>query len=193
MPHKFQPKDMARLESPERAQWLDPKKTLDALGVGPGTVLADVGCGPGVVAIPAAERVGPGGQVYAVDISQEMLDRVKEKAAAGGIDNLTPILSEESRVSLPDGAVDLVLLVNVLHETENVLGLLRECRRILGPRGRLAAVDWRKESTEKGPPVEDRLASGQVIEAAKAAGLSFSGTFEPGPYSYGLVFTGSTG
>ena len=189
-PHKSHAKaSIARLESPERAQWLDPEKTLSALEIKPGMVLADLGCGPGVIAIPEARRVGPGGRVYAVDIAQEMLDRVKEKAAAGGIDNLIPVFSEESRVPLTDGVADLVLLVNVLHEAEDFPGLLKECRRLLGPRGRLAAVDWRKEPTEKGPPVEERLASEQVVEAAKDAGLSLSGTFEPGPYSYGLIFT----
>jgi precorrin-6B methylase 2 len=57
-----------RSDDPERRQPQDPEKILTSLGVAPGMVFIDIGCGDGYFAIPAAHRVRPQGKVYAVDI-----------------------------------------------------------------------------------------------------------------------------
>lgn len=105
----------------------------------------------------------------------------------------SPVLSSESRVPLPDGIAGAVLLSNVLHESDDIRGILAEGRRILAAGGRLAVLEWRKERTEKGPPVEERLPPDQVVETANSVGLGLSETFEPGLYNYGLVFSIQTG
>lgn len=61
------------------------QKLLELVQPQPGEALLDLACGTGIVALPAAELVGPGGRVVGVDISQEMLDEAAKKAAAAGL------------------------------------------------------------------------------------------------------------
>ena len=65
-----------RSDDPERRQWQDPEKILPSLGVAPGMVFIDVGCGDGYFALPAARRVGPQGKVYAVDSDAGAIQRL---------------------------------------------------------------------------------------------------------------------
>lgn len=188
MGHRFDPAHMARLESPERRRFLDPDRILEAIGVRPGAVIADIGCGPGFFSLPAARAAGPEGTVYAIDLAPEMLQRIEERAREEGFDNIVPVQATESGSPVRDGSCDLALAVNVLHETEDRVAFLAEVRRILRDGGALAIVEWKKELTEKGPPVDDRVSSGDVAESAGAAGFEEFTVFDAGPYSYGLVF-----
>jgi ubiquinone/menaquinone biosynthesis C-methylase UbiE len=181
---------MARLESEERRQRQPPEALLEAIGVTPGLRLADVGCGPGFYALPAARLVGPSGSVHALDVQEPMLTRVRERVAAEGLGNVHPALSQESQLPLQDGAVDLVLVANVLHEAADRVAFLREVRRVLAPGGRVTIVEWRRESTGMGPPLEERMSEEEVRSALREAGFA-----EPeglasevtGPTHYGLV------
>lgn len=183
---KFDPTHMDRLVSPERYRWQNPEEVLDALGLAPGMVLADVGAGPGFYTLPAAARVGPGGKVYALDIEPKMLERLSARAAAEGVTNVEAVVSQEDRLPLPDGAVDAVLAANVLHEVPARAKLLREIARVLRPGGALAVVEWRKEEMEKGPPFAERLTYRQVARALRGAGFHAIERFEVGPYHYGM-------
>ncbi len=58
------------LERDERVQEEQPGAVLDAMGLEPGDVVADMGCGSGYYARRMARRVAPGGRVYCVDIQQ---------------------------------------------------------------------------------------------------------------------------
>ena len=73
------------LERGERITEEQPERVLDAMGLRPGDVVADVGCGSGYYARRIARRVQPGGTVYCEDIQPEMLDIMRERAAAEGV------------------------------------------------------------------------------------------------------------
>jgi ubiquinone/menaquinone biosynthesis C-methylase UbiE len=190
MPHKFSPMHMARLESEERRRRQPPERLLAAIGLGPGLRMADVGCGPGFYALPAARIVGPAGRVHALDLQEPMLARVRERAAAEGLANVAAALSEESRLPLADGSVDLVLVANVLHEAADRRAFLREILRVLAPGGRVAVVEWRREPMEMGPPLEERLSLDDVRADLAAAGFADAAAVEPeatGATHFGLV------
>jgi ubiquinone/menaquinone biosynthesis C-methylase UbiE len=188
--HKFHPGNMARLESEERRRRQPPERLLAAIGVSAGMRVADVGCGPGFYTLPLSHAVGPSGTVHALDLEEAMLARVRERAAAEGLANVVAARSEESRLPLGDGSVDLVLLANVLHEAADRVAFLREARRVLAPGGRLAVVEWRRADTGMGPPLEERLAEEDVRAALRAAGFEEASPLEPGavgPTHYGMV------
>jgi len=191
VPHRFDPAHMGRLESEERRRRQPPERLLEALGVAEGWRVVDVGCGPGFYTLPAAERVGSTGRVYAVDVEPAMLTRVRERAAAAGFGQIETHLSpDEERIPLPDGAADAALLANVLHECRQRVAFLREVYRVLVPGGRLAVVEWRKEPTPMGPPLEERMSEGEVREALLAAGFDLTGPVgeeATGPTHFGLL------
>ena len=72
----------------KRRKWQDPEAILAAIGLKKDDTFVDVGCGAGYFSIPAAKIVGLSGKVYGVDITPEMIARLKDKARTAGIDNL---------------------------------------------------------------------------------------------------------
>ena len=74
----FQPQDLGQLEGPDREAWQRPELIMDALGIGDGSVVADLGAGGGWFTVRLAKRVGPNGLVYAEDIQRE-IDGMKMK------------------------------------------------------------------------------------------------------------------
>ncbi len=184
MAHKFDPSRKDILHSPDRLQWQDPEAILESFGLRPGMVLADVGCGTGFFSIPASKMVGPEGRVYGVDMQEEMLWNFQSRLVEAGVNNVLPVLSLEDAIPLPSGSVDMILLVNTLHELSGDATLL-EIGRILRPGGFLGVVDWQKESMEMGPPVEHRLSLEEAEEKMRSLGYSVR-EVEVGPHHYGI-------
>lgn len=189
MGEKFSPAKMDRLLSEERRAYQDPDKILQYLNLGQCTVFADVGSGPGYFTLEAARKMQPGGLVYAVDISEEMLERLKSRAAEAGLENIQTVLAEEEdEYPLPTESVDVVLLVNVYHEVDPASNFLGEIKRILKPASTCLVVDWKTEPTPKGPPLEERVDQQDVTEEFYANGFILAGTCDVGPHHYGLKF-----
>jgi len=111
---------------------------LDAAAVRIGHTVLDVACGTGVVAVAAAERVGPSGAVTGVDINPGML-----AVAAAGAPRVRWAQADAARLPFPDGGFDRVLCQAGLQFVPDRLGALREMRRVLRPGGRVALLVWR--------------------------------------------------
>ena len=75
---KFDPAHMEILEDERRSEIMDVDKILESVKSYVGNNVVDVGCGPGYFSIPISKRVGPDGQVFAVDLEKAMLERLKE-------------------------------------------------------------------------------------------------------------------
>ncbi len=132
------------LDTESRLGQATPSELLDGLGLGDGDTLVDVGCGPGFLTFPAAEIVGPQGQVYAVDIEPKMVDMVRTGAASRGLANVTARRTDEDGVSLGDGVADFAICSLVLHyrpDFASRAALVRDIGRVLRPGGRLLIVD----------------------------------------------------
>src|SRR5207248_10767078 len=83
---------IARLERPERVATLKIDYIISKLGLKPGQVVADIGAGPGVISLPMAKAVAPGGKVYAIDIDRAFLDHIAMRAKEQHVANLKPVL-----------------------------------------------------------------------------------------------------
>jgi ubiquinone/menaquinone biosynthesis C-methylase UbiE len=152
--HKFSPHNAEKLENPERYKLLQPQKTLMRVGLNKGMTFVDIGAGTGFFSRAASEIVGTKGIVYALDMSQEMIEVIKKNGVA---DNMRVMLSAEYRLPLPDALADVSLLSTVLHENTDVKGLLAEVARVMKPSGKLAIIEWKKQDEEMGPAKEERL------------------------------------
>lgn len=108
----------------------------------PGERVLDVACGTGVVARRAAHRVGPNGTVVGYDLNPGMLAVARTIAPPHG----AQIEWREGNVSampFPDATFDLALCQQGLQFFPDRPAALREIRRVLVPRGRLALSVWR--------------------------------------------------
>ena len=129
------------LELDWRVRRLQVDRVTDVLGVIPGQKVADIGAGSGLFSRKLANAVGSDGVVYAVDLSQKLLDYIEESAEAAGINNIKTVLASEDDPSLPE-PVDLIFICNTLHHIENQEEYLRNLKRYLRPSGRVAIIDF---------------------------------------------------
>ncbi len=130
------------LENPLMDTFGGTQETLDRIGLQPGERGLDVGSGPGRIAIPAARRVGPTGKVVALDLQPAMLQRLAERAARNGIENIEPRLGDIAAVGgLEPEGYDRAWLVTVLGEIPNRAAALKNIYRALKPGGTLSVTE----------------------------------------------------
>jgi SAM-dependent methyltransferase len=111
--------------------WNPPDKVIEAIGVKPGMVIGEVGAGRGRYTVPLARRVGDEGKIYANDVSEDALSVIRERCRRNGISNVETILGERDDPLLPERALDMVLIVWVLHHLEKPVPLLEKLKRSL--------------------------------------------------------------
>ncbi len=137
------------LENPYTARIAGPETLLDRAGVASGMRVLDAGCGPGRLTIPAAERVGPTGEVVALDVQAEMLEKLRARLAARGVENVrvvqgglgSGLLQQEPGYEPGKGVFDRAFLVTVLGEVREPERALREIYESLRPGGILSATE----------------------------------------------------
>lgn len=174
------------LDAPDRRRTQDPERLWKEVGLKEGEVVVDVGAGSGFFSFPAASAVGPLGHVFAVDVSRELVELVRERSEGRDLRNVEAVLSTSKRIPIEDAVADVVLLANVLHGLPP--STLDEAIRLLRPGGRLVNVDWRKKPTAEGPPVAHRLSEAEATRALSERGLRPRRSFGLGPTHYVLVF-----
>lgn len=188
---KFDDSHADHLDRPDRGKDIDWNYLFSELGLSEGQTLADIGAGTGFYSVPFARAIGgPGGgdgKVYAVDISETMLARIRAKMEKEGISNINPVLSSENSIPVADECCDIAFMASVFHEL-NGDGTLNEARRILKTGGKLAVIDWKKVEEETGPPVQHRMDPEEVVGICTGHGFKFSRDFDAGKSFYGLIF-----
>jgi ubiquinone/menaquinone biosynthesis C-methylase UbiE len=125
------------LERPRRIRQEVPQ-VLGSIGLYTGERVLEVGCGPGVYTVRAAPRLKPDGQLIAVDLQREMVERASERVREAGLDNVEFYVADAHQLPLEDASVDRAFLVGVLPEIPNPQGALSELYRVLRPRGILS-------------------------------------------------------
>lgn len=171
----------------ERRRWQDPEAILAEIGLCPGDVFMDVGCGDGFFALPAARMTGPEGHVYGVDTDGESLAELRGKADAEGLDNLTLVAGEAEKEVLCRSCADFVFFGIDLHDFYDQAKVLENAMRMIKSSGKVVDLDWKKEPLEMGPPPEIKFSvehASHLIESAGFIVVSFS---EPGPMHYMIV------
>ena len=166
----------------------EPAKMLGALGVERKQTVCDLGCGNGFYTLKLAERVGPKGTVYAVDIQPEMLDLLNERAATRGYSNIRPKLGTLVDPRLPKGELDLILLVDVYHEFSHPQQMLAAMRASLNARGRVALVEFRGEDPDVPIKPLHKMDQQQCVKEYQANGFKLVGQYDELPWQHVLFF-----
>ena len=177
--------DAPRLQSEERAR-AQPKDAEAAvaalmahLKLGEGAVVADVGAGGGRYTWPFAAVVGSEGTVFAEEIGQGSVDKLKTQAAAKNLPQVRAVLGSETDPGLPADSVDVAFVHFVYHHFAKPREMLRGIRRVLKPGGFFVVVDRRRGTLQDWVPCEIRskehhwTAETTVVRQAREEGLEF--------------------
>jgi ubiquinone/menaquinone biosynthesis C-methylase UbiE len=120
------------------------ERLLALLDPTPGSRLLDVACGRGAVAISAAKKVGPSGQVTATDYSPCMVAEAEKEARKHGLPNITCACMEAQNLEFPDDSFDALTCGFALFLFPDMRRALAEMRRVLVPGGKVGLSLWGK-------------------------------------------------
>ena len=176
------------LERPERAEEEKPGLLMEALNVQPGERVADIGAGTGYYTRRLAEKVGPQGAVYAVEIQQEMLDILTNKMVARNFHNVKPVLGTVSDPRLPANTLDLILMVDVYHEFDHPAEMVAAMVAALKPGGRLVFVEFRGEDPQVPIKEVHKMTEAQVKKEMAGFPVHWGQTIETLPWQHVIVF-----
>src|SRR3569833_913907 len=137
---------------------------LGSLKLKPGETVVDMGCGNGFYTVPLSKLVGREGRVLAVDVQPEMLTLLRANLRKQNNTNNKPLLGELWNPRLPDGEVDMILLVDVYHEFSHPVHMLAAMHKSLKPGGRLALVEFREEDAAVPIKPEHKLSKAQILK-----------------------------
>jgi ubiquinone/menaquinone biosynthesis C-methylase UbiE len=173
-------------DDPERDQWQKPHEVIQALGLKPDDLVADIGAGTGYFSMRLANFV-PQGRVYGVDIEPDMVKYLAERAQKAGVKNVTALAGKADGPNLPR-KVDIALMVDVFHHIENRAQYFKNLKASLKPGGRLAIIDFNATSPS-GPPLPERVPVAQVKDELAAAGYAVAAEHDFLPNQYYVIFT----
>lgn len=146
-------------------RWYRRKALLQA-GLAPSMRVLDVGCGTGLVALPAADIVGPHGHVLGVDPNQAMRDLARARHRFDVIEGIAESLPVD------DAAFDMVTMGYALRHVDDLAAAFSEFARALVPGGRILILEITPPESAPGRAAM-KLAMHWLIPAL-SAGVSFS-------------------
>ncbi len=178
--------DLSIFEDAQRDKNLQIERVMDILGIGDKKSVADIGAGSGWFTVRAAKRVGVNGQVFAVDINQDYLDHIAERAKAEGFANIKTILGQADDPLLPANSVDVVLILKTYHEIAEPIGLMKNLKKALKKGAIVGIIDRNGNGDDHG------LNKDTVIAELKRSGFDLKEQYDfvkPDKMDYFLVFT----
>jgi precorrin-6B methylase 2 len=176
------------LDRPEREKEEQPAKLLAILKPKPGEVVADIGAGSGYYTFRFAEKVGPTGKVFAVDIQAEMLALIKQRAKKQNVPNIETVMGTVSDPKLPEAAVDTILLVDVYHEFSHPYEMTEKMVKALKPGGRMVFVEFRLEDDDVPIKLVHKMSEKQVKREMSPFPLKHVKTHGDLPWQHVIVF-----
>ena len=158
------------------------------LGLKPGMVVCDMGCGNGYHSLPIAKAVGDKGLVYAVDLQPEMIEMLGERCSKAEVRNVRPVVGKQDEACLPPASCDLILMVDVYHEFAKPQKMLRSLKSALKPGGLLALVEFRQEDPEVPIRPEHKMSRAQILKEMQANGLTLHREYNGLPWQHLMFF-----
>jgi SAM-dependent methyltransferase len=164
--------DLSIFEDANRAKNLQIDRVMDILKITEGKNVADIGAGSGWFTVRAAKRTGEKGKVFAVEINQEYIDYINNRAKKENFPNIQTVLGTEDNPKLPENSVDAVLILKTYHEIGQPVKVLQNIRKSLRKDARIGIIDKNGKGDDHGIDKE------KVVEEAKRAGFVLKEEFD---------------
>lgn len=154
----------------------DPKKIVEALKIGPGSRVADIGAGTGLLTVHLARAVAPNGRVTATEVEAQVLEYLQQRIEKAGLTNVVEgRLVQAETPQLEDGAYDAILLARVDHYFSDGVAWLKAATKALKPNGRIVIANFVYHRTNS-------------VATAQKAGLVLESESTPVPAEFIAVF-----
>lgn len=166
----------------------DPLKNLKTFGIKETDIIADLGAGTGFYSILAAQ-IADKGKVYAVEISKDFLQTIRNKIKELKLDNIECFWGNVEKIGgtkIGDGVVDKVIASNVFFQIIDKDNFIEEIKRILKEKGEVLFVDWSSSSSIVHK--ENVVPQDQVKEMFKKKGFILDREIDVGAHHYGMIF-----
>lgn len=158
-----------------RETWQRVPEIFGAMAVASGAIVADVGAGDGFLTARLARAVGPTGRVFAVDVEDRAVERLRARVVADELTNVTVVKGDADDPHLAAASLDAAVIVNAYHEMVDHQAMLRGLRAALKPGGRLIIVepmsDKRSKTTRDQQTKVHEIAAAFVEQEARDAGF----------------------
>ncbi len=151
------PAFMTRLiDNPIRRKLIQkPKTIVKRMNLKPGMIIIEIGPGKGSYTKEVAKNILPEGKIFAIDIQDSVINRLKNRIEKENITNIIPKIDNAYNLSFEDSSVDRVLMITCLPEIPDPIKALKEVKRVLKPNGFLSLSemvldpDYPRRKTEK--------------------------------------------
>lgn len=175
------------LESPERVASLRTGEVIAKLNLKATDVVADLGAGTGLFALPLAKAV-PSGRLYAVELDEGFLVQIRGKAKSENVTNIVPVLGKFTDPSLPARDVDVAFFHDVLHHVEDRAAYLKSVASYVKPGGRVVVIEFNPgDSPHKAEP-QLVVSREQTAKWMADAGLAQAEDIQLFPDKYFVVY-----
>ena len=179
---------IAFLEDPARDAYQKPHEVLTAMDLKPGEVIADIGAGSGYFTFRLARHVEAAGRVYAVDVSPDMIVHLNRRIRDLQLKNVVTILAAPDDPLLADGSIDRFFICDTWHHIGDHPRYLALLKKMLKPDGQVVMIDFKKEKTPVGPPMEMRIDRADLLREMGTNGFRLTAEHNFLPHQYFLVF-----
>jgi ubiquinone/menaquinone biosynthesis C-methylase UbiE len=192
---RYMGREISRVMGHQGASWLERSSReqeertdlmIEELNLQEDDVVADIGAGTGYFTFRISPLV-PKGMVIAVDIQQEMLDIIEDRAE-DSTDNVVTILGTVANTRLPEASVDLILLVDAYHEFSHPREMGQSMFRALKPGGRFALVEYREEDPTVPIKPLHKMSEVQAKKEMEVLGLQWQETRTSLPQQHLMLF-----
>lgn len=164
--------DLSIFEDANRAENLQIDRVMEILKIKEGKTVADIGAGSGWFSTRAAKKVGERGKVFAVEINQEFINYINERAKKENLKNINTVLGTEDNPNLPEKSVDAALILKTYHEIAQPVKVLQNLRKSLKKNALVGIIDRNGDGGDHGLDKEI------VIDELKRAGFSLKEEFD---------------
>jgi len=166
----FNPKKLEKLNNPARLEDIPPDHIWKVIDRAEAEVLVDVGAGTGLFTKVFVSLMKEG-KAYACDLEPIMVEWIQANIVPSH-PSISALEASADNIPLADNTADVLIMINLHHEIPEPHLAVKEANRILKSGGRIAIVDWKKESASQGPPVAIRVSSDIISGQLRDAGFS---------------------